>query len=317
MEILHQALQNDFQSTKTLLKYLGANNPDLRQIMQNTLHDSDDPRAWRRLLHFIALKSWGEGQEPGLSPDPVVTQRIIQSIAEVFTYDKSEAAREVKEIVLVEGLENSEPAIRQSAALLLGLRGDPRAIPEMEKAIASGKEEDQLRAIRILAEIKDRRCGPPLLRALSMKDPAIHVEANRALRQLGPLAEAAWLKALDHPDSHMRWHGARGLGEIGEARHADLLARGLYDPNLEVRWASADVLAQLGWQAVPAVLAVLSQREMDEQFRQAAYHALHGITSNITRERLKPLLNALRGPAPRIEAPRIAQYLLLEWQEIR
>jgi HEAT repeat protein len=94
-----------------------------------------------------------------------------------------------------------------------------------------------------------------------------------------------------------------------------MLAEGLRDKNYAVRWASADVLAQLGADAVPATLTMLIHHELDEQFRQAAYHALNGITSHKVKERLKLLLDALHGPAAGVEAPMLAQRLLGDWEK--
>jgi HEAT repeat protein len=92
-----------------------------------------------------------------------------------------------------------------------------------------------------------------------------------------------------------------------------ILAEGLRDANYVVRWATADVLAHLGPRAVPATLTMLSCYKIDEQLRQAAYHALHGIKSSKIQERLKPLLDSMRGLAFSIEVPMLAQRLLAEW----
>jgi HEAT repeat protein len=172
----------------------------------------------------------------------------------------------------------------------------------------------RLRAVKALAALKDERCGPPLIKALATNRNNLHREARRALQSLGHLAKSAWLKALDHSDAHIRWHAARGLGELGDASYTYILAEGLLDENYAVRWATADVLAHLGKRGVPATLTILSQRKVTEQSRQAAYHALHGITSRRIQQLLKPLLYALRSPAASVEVPGIAQRLLLEWK---
>ena len=178
------------------------------------------------------------------------------------------------------------------------------------------KEEWRLRAVKALIALNDELCGPPFLELLISGRGELHREAGRALRGLGELAKSTWLKALDHPNSHIRWHAARGLGEIGEVRYAMILAEGLRDKNYVVRWASADVLAQLGAEAVPSTLTMLTHHKLDEQFRQAAFHALNGITSRRIKEPLKPLLDALRGPAAGVEAPMLAHRLLKDWKKI-
>jgi HEAT repeat protein len=197
---------------------------------------------------------------------------------------------------------------------LLGLRGDPRAIPYLDETIESGTTSWRLRSVRALATLRDKRCGPPLIKALAINRGSLHREARRALQSLGHLVKSAWLNALDHPDAHIRWHAARGLGELGDDRFALILAEGLLDDNYAVRWATSDVLARLGKRGVPATLTILSQRHLTEQSRQAAYHALHGITSSQIQQRLKPLLDALQSPVANIEVPVIAQRLLMEWE---
>jgi HEAT repeat protein len=172
----------------------------------------------------------------------------------------------------------------------------------------------QLRVIRALGAQKDSRCAAPLLKLLVEGEPELHRQAGRSLMNLGEAARGTWLSVLDHPDSHIRWHAARGLGQIGAMQSAPILAEGLRDEEFVVRWASADVLAQLGEAAVPATLAMLTRHELEGQFRQAAIHALHGVRSQRVQERLKPLLDALRGLNAGVEAPMLAQRLLAEWE---
>jgi HEAT repeat protein len=234
---------------------------------------------------------------------------------EVFRVDKGDADKEKKTAVLLSGLDSLDSQVRQAAAFLLGLRGDTRAIPVLSNTLKCDSIEWQLRAIRALDRIRDENCGPPLLEALITGRGEVHREAGRALNRLGKLAESTWLKALTHSDQHIRWHAARGLGNIGDVRYAHTLAEGLLDENQHVRWATADVLARLGTPAVPATLKIISQSKLDVPARQAAYHALHGIPSRKTQARLRPLLDAFRSPAASIEAPIVAQRLLQEWEE--
>jgi HEAT repeat protein len=314
---LKRALEDDAQAANGALKFLSSRNPFLRQIMQETIHDMGDPRIWDKLLRSLAFHRWDDHVDCERRADPEASERIDQSVTEVFILDESEWEKHTKEATLLEALNSPESQLRQAAAYLLGLRCDPQAIHVLEETIEKGYMIWKLRAIRALAALKDERCGLPLIKALVMDRDELHREARLALKILGPLAKLAWLEALDHPDSHIRWHAARGLGEIGDASAALVLAEGLYDENRLVRWATADVLAHLGEPAVPAILTALSRHELDEPFRQAAYHALHGITSRQVRERIKPLLDALSAPAADVSAPTIAQRLLMEWKEAK
>lgn len=311
-KLLKRALDGDIHSANRVLRYLGAN-PDLCQIMQETIHDISDDRSLSHLLHYLAFGCW-YFQE--LFPQPIdeaASQRIDQSIAEIFIQDEEDSESAAKEAILLEALKAPEPQMRQAAAYLLGLRGDLRAIPYLDETIETGTMCWRLRAVKALAALKDERCGPPLIKALAINRNSLHRKARWALQSLGHLANSAWLKALDHPDAHIRWHAARGLGDLGDASCAFILAEGLLDENYTVRWATADVLARLGKRGVPATLTILSQRNLTEQSRQAAYHALHGITSRRIQQHLKPLLDALHNPATSVEAPAIAQRLLMEW----
>ena len=315
-EILRRALDGDVQAADKFLKYLSSANPHLCQIMQETIHDLDDVRIWPCLLRCLALHRWDDHVDCDRRSDPSASARIDQSLIEVFTKDERDWERPVKEAILTQSLEDPEPLVRYASGCVLGLRGDLRAIPALAEITESGKQQWQLRAVKALVALKDELCGPPLLQLLIVGRGELHKEAGRALRGLGELAKSTWLEGLNHPDSHIRWHAARGLGEIGEARYAMILAEGLRDKNYVVRWASADALAHLGVQAVPSTLTMLTRHELDEQFRQAAFHALNGVTSNRIKEHIKPLLVALSGSTAGVEAPMLAQRLLEDWEEV-
>jgi HEAT repeat protein len=154
-----------------------------------------------------------------------------------------------------------------------------------------------------------------LLKLLIEDRGDLHREASRALHSLGKLARSAWQSVLDHPDSHIRWHAARALGEMGDTSLAMVLAEGLRDDDYVVRWATADVLARLGEIGLQATLKMLTRYPINEQFRQAAYHALHGIVSSEIQLQIKPLLASMRGPAAGMESARIARNILVQWEK--
>jgi HEAT repeat protein len=313
-EMIRCALDGDIQAASKFLKYLSSANPYLCQIMQETIHDLDDARIWKYLLRCLALHRWNDQIDCNRRSESNASERIDQSLIELFTQDENDWEISMKETALQKALEDPEPLVRYASSYLLGLRGDLQAIPVLDEAIESGIKEWQLRAVRALAVLKDTLCGPPLLKLLISGRGELHREAGRALRGLGELAKSTWVEILDHPNNHIRWHAARGLGEIGDVRYSMILAKGLRDKNYVVRWATADVLAKLGEKAVPSTLTMLTHHKLDKQFCQAAFHALHGITSPRVQERLKPLLDALRGPAASVEAPLLAQRLLTEWE---
>ncbi len=313
-DLLKQALVGDNLSVNRIFLYLSSANPDLRQIMQDSIHDAAEESLWQHLLRCLAIHCWAEGQSTDRSLDQEASQRVDHTIAEVFAQDEYSWESPAKEAVLHNALSSMRLETRYAAAYLLGLRGDPTMIPILEEILETAVKSWKVRAIQALACIEDERCGPVLIKALAMDRGTLHSAAKRALIDLGPIVEKSWVEALNHPDSHIRWHAARNLSDPTDMHSMEMLAEGLRDDNREVRWASADTLGRIGPPGVPATLAVICRSELSSPSCQAAYHALHGVYSRRLRERLKPLLDALQSAAASSDAPAIACRLLREWE---
>jgi HEAT repeat protein len=312
-EMLYRALEGDLLSVNKMLKYMSSSNKYLRKIIQEAIHDLGNQKLWEKLLHCLAEGGWDDRQDCPRLADAEASKRINQSIEETFLTDVDEWEKQIKEKTLNDALQSESQAVRWTSAYILGLRGHLHMIPILSEIIDRGPLEWQLRAIKALVELNHEECGPPLVYALAKDRNRLHQEALRALSGLGEKARPAWLSALSHLNSHIRWHAARGLGQIGDASSVNILAEGLLDPNHAVRWATADLLGYLGKPAVPAVLQLIIHQPLAEPFRQAAYHALHCIADQNVQERLKPLVKALCSPTARLEAPAVAQRILAEW----
>lgn len=294
------------------------------------------------LVSAIARRLQQHRRGEPIEPDayrPLDIERVDQSIIEAFTLDESESERAIKERILRQAL--LSPEIHYSAVYLLALRGWVEMIPLLEELIVAeqisrqnlaGKKERysplwQIRAVRALAAIHDERCGAALVHALALDHGQVHQEARRALDDLGFLAEPAWIEALHHPDPHIRWHAARGLSALSaesllrdpqslrNSSSVTMLAAGLFDENQAVRWATARALAALDEAGVPAILTVLTQHELTDPFRQAAYYALRSMQNPQTQIRLAPLLPLLQRSGDKAAVPSIARRLLDEWDE--
>lgn len=313
-DLLLLADRGDTRASSKILKYLGSNIPDLRQVMQETIRDAAGPEFWHKLLQCLALHRWDEQMDCDWRQDPNASERIDQATIELFVKDEPEEDYAAKEAALNEGLISNETRMRWSAACLLGLRGDAEMIPVLEEAVELAPIEWKLQAIQALSKLNQECCGHSLVRALAMDRGPLHRAARLALRDMGQKAEPAWMEALEHPNSHIRWHAARGLGELGKVNFTHILAEGLLDSHPAVRWATADVLAWLGGPAVPAILTVLSQHKLNAPIREAAFHALNAISSRRTHQRLQPLLEVMHGPAASVQTPAVAQLLLMEWE---
>lgn len=312
IKLLSRAIEGDVQAQKNMLNHLSSTNLCLCQMIQETIHELQDTKVWWYLLNIFALHQWIDLLEYDPYTNSKIINRIDQAIIDAFTHDENECEITLKEFVLNQAMDNPEPKLRRAAAYLSGLRGNLDAIPILGEIIVECSKFWQLRAIKALSVLNDERCIPPLIEALTGNRDLIHREARRALQNLGPKPETAWLELLDHPDGHIRWEAAWGLSEIGDARAALTLAEGLLDESYAVRWATAEALSDLGLQGVLAALRVLSHYPLDESSRRSAYHALHGISSRIIKDRIKLLIEALRDPNALTQVPLIAQNLLIE-----
>lgn len=329
--LLQRVAEGDLQAAAQVLSYLTSNLADLRAIMQKNIHEARNGHIWRCLLAYLATSKWGDWDPLGkasleqlrpLKWDEPRAGAAAQAIAELFVVDMNEAEGKRKELILIRALNAPRP-ICFAAAWLLGLRGNPEAIPILNEIITGGDdptraadESWQLRAVEALATLGDARGAPALLVALTNNRGAVHRLASRALRELGPAAEDVLQMALQHPDSHIRWHAARGLGQIGNLRGIQTLVEGLRDEHPAVRWATASTLADLDAQAIPFILRFLIDQPLSEPVRQAVYHALHAMPTPSTRQYLQPLLEALRGQSAAVHAPVIAQRMLAEWKPV-
>jgi hypothetical protein len=313
-KFIKRTLAYDSQAVSQFLEKLGSTDSLECKVLQETIHDLNDPLIWHHLLHFLAFHRWDQQIFRGHFGDHFAEERIDQAIVEVFTQDETIDETPIKDAVLHEALVHPEDRLQYAAAYILGLRYDPRSIPVLSQIIDKGNRKWKLRAVKALSTLKDKDCAQPLMKALTSDRGKLHREARRALQNLGALAQSVWLEALNHPDHHIRWEAAHGLGQLGDSRAAPTLAEGLFDENYIVRWASANVLANMGERGVPATLSVLCNHEMDEPYRQAAYHALHEIKSLQIRKRIMLVLDSLSVSTRQQSIPRVAQELLLDWE---
>lgn len=339
MQFLNNAIEGDQEAAIKVMHYLCSGNKDLRSMMMAAIHDLKNEKIWRYLLTAFTLERWQDVNEVVRiinqhSEDvqemlPVwdeweMCQLAKKSITEVFTIDESKEERYQKEELLHRILnlddEGNEELklLRYGAAYLLGMRGDQCAITILDEMIETGDSILVEQAIQALSVIHHEESAEPLLKALVLtletNQRKLHQKATTALNELGPLAEAAWLSALEHENSHIRWHAARGLSQIGNKSELDALAKGLFDDSHAVRWATANVLADIGYDAVPSILKALTTHPISEPFRQAAYHALHSMRPKELQERLQPLLDALHALGADIKAPMVAEKMLEDWK---
>jgi HEAT repeat protein len=283
-------------------------------MMAEAVLDSADLTLWQRLLTCLALHRWRGRPDCHLRAEGHASARLDAALVSLFVEDHQPQATAVKLAVLHEGLTDPECRMRNAAATLLGLRGDPRGIDTLIAAAREGEPGCRLRAVAALGKLKDGRGGWALVAALASDDEPLHRQAAQALEELSRQATPALLEALKHPRQHVRWHAVVALGGLGDSPACAGLAEALSDADYGVRWAAADALAAIGEPAALPILERLSRCALTEGARQAAYHALRNMRSDDLQLRLRPVLEALHGPAAATEAPILAHRLLQSWR---
>jgi HEAT repeat protein len=312
--LLARFVAGDPEAAHSLFRLLGSNDQASRESVLEVISNAADLLLWQRLLHDVARHrslDCTDGHSPAA---PGTLERAYTALVDLFLKDDDPpAVMQIKSAALSAGLTESEPGIRHTAATLLGLQGDARAINILIEATGTGERDCQLRAVAALGHLKDERGGMALAAALASDDEEVHWAASQALRALKAAALPALIQTLKAPNPHVRWHAVCGLGDIGDVRAAGNLAEALWDDDFSVRWAAAEALTKLGALVVPEILRRLAHRVLTEDVCQAAYHALRPLAPGVNHNRLQPLLGALRGRQAPNEAPPIADELLQTW----
>ena len=312
--LLARFVAGDPEAANSLFRQLGSNDQSSLEPVLEVIGSYADLFLWQRLLQYMAAGRSLDGTDRRPQIDSEAPKRAAAAIGSLFLKeDDPPAVMRIKLATLSEGLTDPEPGIRHTAARLLGLQGDARAITMLIEAAVSGEREFKLQAIGAVGQLKDERGGLALTAALASDDDEVHWAASQALKELKAAALPALIQALRAPKAHVRWHAACGLGDVGDVRAASNLAEAFFDDDFSVRGAAVEALAKLGAPAVPEILQRIARRVLSEEVCQAAYHALQQLAACVDRDRLRPVLEALRGRNASVEAPPRAVELLETW----
>lgn len=202
----------------------------------------------------------------------------------------------------VRDVKNEDEDVRGPALRALGRIRDPRAVPELIRALAYpeaslpprlaeilvlyGKDaveplvgalvdtESDVRrmwAAEILGWVEDARAGSALIAALDDVSPEVRAKAAGSLGKLKePRALDRLLEMLlSDPVPFVRTRVSQALGSIGHPRVIDTLIRVLKDPEWWVRIRAIEALEQIGKPASGALLVALEDDD-PEVVRRAA-----------------------------------------------
>lgn len=149
-----------------------------------------------------------------------------------------------------------------------------------------------------------------LVAALRNRSGAVRERARESLIEIGEPAVDRLIEALREPDHRVQWEAAKALGEIADPAAAPELANQLDHTDFGIRWLAAEGLIAIGREALKPLLAVVAERGEDQSIRDGAHHVLHDLAKQDLREEVSPVIEALEGPDPDVEAPRAARLAL-------
>jgi len=160
-------------------------------------------------------------------------------------------------------LQDSDPAVRASAARAIGLIGDSAALPGLMQALAALADPDALAGQRIaeaIGRIGDRSVSADLLKMLVTAPAAERARAARALGVLKSAEAVPGLAALlDTGDPVAQRVAAEALAAIGTTAAMAALMSPLADQQMtSARHAAMRGLEMAGQPAVAAVAAALN-----------------------------------------------------------
>lgn len=233
-----------------LLHWLREDDP--RAII--ALASLDDDRLAQHLLEFIALGTWA-GQPfvvPVLLRSPYARMRLRTLFLPGRGIESLRAER-----VLTAALRDSRPAMRKTAASILGSMGSATGVPALIEALHDPVPTVQREAAKALGRLRNPAAVPALLGLLQHADEQLSNQIFSSLVRLGTVAVPALVESSTSSSPWMRWHCNRALGKIRDQHALPVLVRALADTDQSVAWMAAKGLVPFGRLCVGPVLRLL------------------------------------------------------------
>jgi hypothetical protein len=149
-----------------------------------------------------------------------------------------------------------------------------------------------------------------LVADLGSQDGQVRVRARKSLVAIGGQAVKPLVKALASKKEVVRWESAKTLGQIGDPAAVQSLIKALEDKVFDVRWLAAEGLIYIGREALAPLLRALIDNPDSFWLKEGVHHVLHDVDKGDLTELLKPVIFALEGFEPSVEAPLAAETVL-------
>jgi HEAT repeat protein len=142
-----------------------------------------------------------------------------------------------------------------------------------------------------------------LVNNLGSQDGQVRVRARKSLVAIGRQAVKPLVKTLASKKEWVRWEAAKTLGQIGDPTATQALIKALEDNMFDVRWLAAEGLIYIGSKALVPLLQAIREHPDSFWLREGVHHVLHDVNNGKITEIIQPVIAALEGFEPSVEAP--------------
>jgi HEAT repeat protein len=142
-----------------------------------------------------------------------------------------------------------------------------------------------------------------LVANLSSQDGLVRVRARNSLVAIGSRAVKPLVKSLTSKREWCRWEAAKALGQIGDPTAVQALVKALEDKMFDVRWLAAEGLISIGHKALVPLLQGLMEHPDSFWLQEGVHHVLHDVNKGDLTEIIQPVIAALEGFEPSVDAP--------------
>lgn len=269
----------------------------------------DDDRLAQHLLEFIALGTWAG--KPFVAPLSVRTAHAKIRLRTLFLPTSGMDPTRTM-YVLLAGVHDKRPAIREAGIHILGIIGNCAVVPVLLEALGDPVYSVQIQIIKALGHIRESSVVPALLHALHSADEQMGNQIFLALMDLGSAAVPALIAESNSSSAWVRWHCIRVLGRINDDRALPVLVRALADQDHAVAWVAAKELLSFGKISIEPVLYLLMTAEISPWLTETSSYVLREQYQQDKKLRsyLKPVLEDMHSVGYRIATPSAAHKAL-------
>ena len=274
----------------------------------------EDDRLAQHLLEFIAMSTWAD--KSFVVPPPLRSAHARTRLCTLFLPESGmETAR--AEHVLKAGLSDKRPAMRETAAHILGIMRSRSAVPALIAALRDPVPAVQLQAVKALGRAGGASAVSALMQALHRVDEQTGSQVFVALVQIGRAAVPSLIEASSSGSAWMRWHCIRALAEIGDSQALPALVQALRDPDHSVAWMAAKGLVKYGKWTIAPVLRLLTTADTTTWLVETASYVLSSQCKRNAKLKpyLDPVLQNMRGATYKAATPYVAMKALRELTE--